>query len=599
MDRFPIDIPGGLVTGESTFAARGRYIDGSMFRFVQTEGDKPARAQIIGGWESLTLNLLSGICRNSLAWTDLDGRLNVAFGTHTGLYVWRGGALTDITPLLNMPSVTLANPFSVTDTSAVVTVAHASHGLATADEIIVSSSAAIGGITPAGTYSVTVVDDSSYTFVHGSAATSTVADGGGTAVVIAPQVAFLPGKVDGTAGKGYGTSTYGSGFYGLPSTQDVFPRTWSFDVLGEALIASPRGGTIYMWENDLGGVAAPLANAPRQVTAALVTDERAVVAIGCNEETSGVFNPLCLRHSDLANETIWYTDTDTTAREKVIAGGGRLVAGRKAGLGLFLWTNEALLAGTYVGALDETYRFDTLGHGCGLIGANAHAVKGQTAYWLSPDLQLRTCGFGGEPEIITLPFRGDLESHLAVSQQDKVVFSTIGAFEELWIFYPDSRDGMENSRALSLNLKHGAPARHVLARTSFVDAGLASYPIGVTPDGQIYWHERGASADGGAMTGFLEAGPQYLDQSGSMVLLTSFWPDFQIQAAPVTLTLIGREYPQDESYEDDPQVVTPGASKIDVHFQARLVGYRLNFSSAPAELRLGTCIAEGRTTGQR
>jgi hypothetical protein len=508
--RYPLDIPPGLVFGETVLAAQGRYTDGSLVRFVSTDNDQPARPEIIGGWESLTLETLSGVCRNTFTWTDLAGRLNVAFGTHTGLYVWRGGALFDITP-----------------------------------------------------------------------------------------TGLVAGQVNGTQGQGYGVGPYGSGFYGLPAIGEYYARTWSFGALGEALIACPRGGTIYQWANDTGVVAAPVTNAPANVTSILVTEERAVMAVGCNEEVSGDFNPLCIRHSSLTDETVWATSTDDTAREKILAGGGRLVGGLKVAANNIVFTNNQAFVVSYIGSLDEVYRFESVGNQCGLIGANAMTADNQTAYWISPDYQLWGYSLGGIPQTLTTPFRKDLDDYLALSQQDKIVVSTVKAFNELWIFYPDSRDGMENSRAFSMNLKHGSPAKHILARTAFVDASVARSPIGATVDGTVYWHERGNSADGAALTGFLLSGAQYLAPGGELVSLSSIWPDFKGQQGAINLTLLCREQPQDDPVEIGPFTIQPSQSKQDLHTVARLIGLKLSFSSGPAYMRMGTPVVEGRIVGRR
>jgi hypothetical protein len=508
--RFPLDIPSGLVFGEAVLAAQGRYTDGSLVRFVSTDNDQPARPETIGGWEALTFDQLGGVCRNTFTWTDLSGRLNIAFGTHTGLYVWRGGALFNITPT----------------------------GLAA-------------------------------------------------------------GLINGTEGQGYGAGLYGGGFYGQPTSGAYYARTWSFGALGETLIACPRGGKIYQWSNNTGTVAAQVTNAPTTVTSILVTEERAIMAIGCNEEVSGTFNPLCIRHSSVTDETVWTTSTTSTAREKVLAGGGRLVGGLKVASSNIVYTGNQAFVVSYIGALDEVYRFESIGNQCGLLGANSMTADNQTAYWLSPDYQLWGYSLGGVPQTLTTPFSSDLSDYLTVSQQDKVIVSTVKAFNELWIFYPDKRDGIENSRAFSLNLKHGSPSKHILSRTAFIDASVARSPIGVTSGGQIYWHERGNSADGAALTGYLISGAQYLAPGGELVSISSIWPDFKGQRGAINLTLLCREQPQDEPVEVGPYTILPSQSKQDLHTVARLIGLKLSFSSGPAYMRMGTPIVEGRIAGRR
>jgi hypothetical protein len=74
------------------------------------------------------------------------------------------------------------NPFTVVNLSATVTVLHPDHGLFTGMQTTVSGAAAVGGITPSGAYTVTVLTTDTYTVTHGSSATSS-ATGGGSAVL--------------------------------------------------------------------------------------------------------------------------------------------------------------------------------------------------------------------------------------------------------------------------------------------------------------------------------------------------------------------------------------------------------------------------------
>lgn len=84
--------------------------------------------------------------------------------------------------LLTRQDLLPPNPFTVTNGSAVVTVSHPDHGLFTGMQTTISGAAAVGGITPSGAYTVTVLTTDTYTFTHGSNATSN-ATGGGTAVL--------------------------------------------------------------------------------------------------------------------------------------------------------------------------------------------------------------------------------------------------------------------------------------------------------------------------------------------------------------------------------------------------------------------------------
>lgn len=91
-----LELPAGIVGDDSDFATQG-YADASGIRFY---GNRP---ETTGGFESLTLDLLMGVCRTTFGWSDGDGLQNFAFGLHNGLQVWRGGGLYDITPASFFP----------------------------------------------------------------------------------------------------------------------------------------------------------------------------------------------------------------------------------------------------------------------------------------------------------------------------------------------------------------------------------------------------------------------------------------------------------------------------------------------------------------
>jgi hypothetical protein len=501
--RVPLELPPGLDGDDTTYAAVGRWADASNVRFYR------GRPQVIGGWERLVAAPITGLCRSIFNWTDNAAVLNIAFGTHSALQVWVGGALYTVTPT----------------------------GLAS-------------------------------------------------------------GTVDGTGAAGYGTGAYSTGNYSEPSSSDYFPRTWALSAWGENLLASPRNGTIYAWTNDTAAPAIALSGAPANVTHMLTASQDQVFALGCNEEVSGVFNPLCIRHSSVRNNEEWTTDGATTAREYILPGGGRIVAGRVIGPYLLVWTTHALFLGTFVGSLSQPWRFDRVGENCGLVGPNAAIVVGQTAYWLGADLQFYRYGLGGAPEPLECPIRQGLVNNLAASQRDKITASSISAFSEIRFDYPDARDGQENSRYLSLCLTDGAWSRGLMARTAMVDAGAAQHPVGVNPSGAAYWHERGESADGAPFSWFVETADQYLDEAATS-MVRGLWPDISGQVGPLSVTVISRFEPQGDERNFGPYVMAPGADRVDFRATGRLFRMRLSGGSSPTACRMGKPAFDIVQTGQR
>lgn len=91
--RFGLKIAPGIVTDDTVTAINtGNWADASLVRFWR------GLPQTIKGWEVNTTDTFAGICRGMFAWRDKAGLLNIAIGTHTGLYVWQDGEIYDITP---------------------------------------------------------------------------------------------------------------------------------------------------------------------------------------------------------------------------------------------------------------------------------------------------------------------------------------------------------------------------------------------------------------------------------------------------------------------------------------------------------------------
>jgi hypothetical protein len=599
MPRVVLELPPGLNNDDTTFAASGRYADGSNVRFWR------GRAQVIGGWEAITNSPFTGVVRKLFGWTDNAAVLNIASGSHSALQVYQGGSVFDITPF-GPPTLLGSNPLSVTNGSAVVTVAHVNHGLTSSTSIIVAGAAAVGGITPNGTFTITVVDANSYTYTFTSNATSG-ATGGGTGVIVTPQVALPAGNIDGTGGAGYGTGTYGTGTWSTPSTADFFPRTWSLASWGQNLIANPRNGAIYAWTNNTGSRAVVVANAPVQVTYSLVAPTRQVFALGCNQEASPyAFDPLVIRHSSVGDNTVWNTAASTSAREYRLPGGGRIVCGAVMGENLLIWTTGGLFVGTFVGSLIQPWRFDQVGEECGIIGPNAFTVVGQQAFWVGPNLQFYGYTLGGQPTLISCPIQDDFADNMAPAQTDKITVGSTAFFNEIRIDYPDARDGVECSRYLAahiptlLNAPESAWYRGNMARTAYSDAPPSpnSYPIAADPQGNLYWHEKGQSANGAPLSWFIETADNYLDPSLTMQLRT-LWPDFKDQVGAVEVAAVTRFYPQASETSTSGQTMAPGQSKSDLRATGRLAKLRFSGSASPSFVRMGNPTLDVTPAGQR
>lgn len=422
---------------------------------------------------------------------------------------------------------------------------------------------------------------------------------GGTVYDITP-LAFVSGNIDGAGSAGYGTGAYGLGTYGTATSSTVYPMTWSFSNYGQTLIANPRGQGIYQWSNNTATKAVAVTNAPTACTFALVVPQRQIVAFGCTD-LSASFDPMCIRGSDIENITQWTPTTSNNAFEYRLDNGSRIVCARVVANYLMVWTDSSFYLGTFIGAPDETWRFELQGKHCGAIGPNAPVIDGQRGFWPSPDGQFWTAPIGGAPENIPCEIQTDFAKNLAVGQNDKVVGSTISRFREIRWFYADGRDGYEISRSVAVNADGHWSADQSQPRTAYVDANPSTDPIGVTYAGNIYWQERGTTGDGGTLSGWLETGDFALGDPGDDLMeIRGCWPDVKDQLGTLNLTVYTRNYPQDTHVRTrGPYTLVANRSKRDFRATGRLARVRWDWNAGPVRVRLGKPTFDVVSAGQR
>lgn len=407
------------------------------------------------------------------------------------------------------------------------------------------------------------------------------------------------GAIDGSGGPGYGTGPYGGGDYGEGVLVGFQARTWSLQTYGEWLIANPRGGSIYRWQNNTANDAVIVTDAPTAVNTILVTPERQLLALGCNEEVSATYNPMCIRGSDIEDITDWTTTPSNNAFEHILEGGGQIVGAAMLGGYVAVWTDSSVHLGQFIGQSGQTYRFDQVANNCGLIGPNAVTVFNQVAYWVTPDFQFYQWRPGSPPAMMNCPIRKDFADNLVDSQVEKVCSAAVSKFGEIWWFYPDARDGIENSRYVAVSTLDGAWFKGEMVRTAAIDGNTTRFPLMVTPGGTAYFHELGNSDDGGVLSWSITSSDQYMDAAQQRVLVRGIWPDFEDQTGAIHLTVSMRDYPQSTPRLKGPYLLTEGLERRDFLVEGRVASFKLDGSSAPAFMRLGKPAFDVVASGQK
>lgn len=401
----------------------------------------------------------------------------------------------------------------------------------------------------------------------------------------------------------YSSAGVTTGFTDITPVGVTNAAYWTFDTWGDTLLASPSFEGLYTSDGSTTG--ALVTQAPASITYFLTTNERQVLALGCNEESSGTFNPMCIRGSDLEDYTSWTTSPTNNAFEHILEGEGKIVAGYRIGAYVAVWTNAALYLGQFIGDPSQTYRFDLVSGGCGLAGPGAAAIANGVAYWMSPDHRFWRWAPGALPEQIPCPIGLDLQANISAGNSRADVFKTKAArnaaFGEVWWFYPDTRDGGA-SRYVALNIVDGTWFRGILNRLAVfhgdflynpaATSGVRAWRPLISADGStgaIYSHEVetfGGSGDGVASVDcYIQSADQYLNSGRLRMMISRATPDFETQTGDVSLTLYMRDRPQSTAVTKGPYTLSATTTKSD--FRASGMIMSAKFSSSGQQWRLG------------
>jgi hypothetical protein len=196
----------GINKEGTNYTNEGGWFDCDKVRF------RSGNAEKIGGWTRLSNNTFVGVCRALWNWGTLTGANLLGVGTSKKYYVEQGGVYNDITPLLLNGSggttTTLgANALGTTNGSTAVTINDAISGISPSigDYIILTSTATVGGLTIAGEYTVSKVNNSLQYEITASAAATSTATGGGTVTV---QYEYPVGNDTYTTSTGWGAGSW-------------------------------------------------------------------------------------------------------------------------------------------------------------------------------------------------------------------------------------------------------------------------------------------------------------------------------------------------------------------------------------------------------
>jgi hypothetical protein len=610
----------GINRETTAYANEGGWWDCDLVRF------RSGKPETIGGWTRFTRVPSLGTGRAVMTWTTLSGTIYSALGTNLKYYVIEGSTLRDITPVR---LVTAAGEvtFAATAGSNIVTVTDNGNGVTLNDCVIFSGAVSLGGnITAAvlnAEYAVTaVIGANSYQIVLPVAANASDIGNGGAAVV--GTYLINSGLDTSVYGTGWGTGPWSRGTWGSGSATSGASaqlRIWSHDNFGEDLLFCVHDGGIYYWDASAGVFArgVPLSSlagsnkAPTVAKIILVSErDRHVIAFGCDPEaTPGVQDPLTIRFSDQENLLEWESAATTTAGELRIGTGSEIMAAVQTKQQVIVFTDSSVHAMQYLGS-PFTFGAQEVSSSVSIMGQNAAVAVGDAVFWMGKN---EFYVYDGAVLQIPCDVKEYVFSDLNAQQGLKVTAGHVSSFSEVWWFYPSSASA-ENDRYVVYNYEQKIWYYGVISRTAWADRGVRGFPMGVSPDGYIYYHENGLN-DGSVspaapLNAYIESSAIDMGEGDQFMFATRIIPDITFRNSTsispvVTLTIKARNFPGGAYFAQDNDPVTKTASlpveqfttQLYTRLRGRSLSLRVESDLVGVAWRLGDPRIDVRSDGRK
>lgn len=324
---------------------------------------------------------------------------------------------------------------------------------------------------------------------------------------------FVPGHAQTQPGAGYSAGAFNDEDYGdARSSGDlrITAHSWSLDNWGSDLIAcSYSNGSIYRFDPTVTVVpAAVIPNAPTENTAALVTDQRFLVALGAGG------NPFRVQWSDREDYNTWTASSTNLAGYLDLATTSEIILGIKVNDAVLILTRTDAHLMNYIGA-PLVYGIDRIGEDCGAVGPRSAITADNRVFWMSKESFYM---FDGYVKPLPCDVYDYVFDDLDFFQRDQVTAGHNSAFNEVWWHFP-SNSAAYNDKYVAYNYQEGYWTIGDMGRTCWMDGGLFEYPIAGDSSGHLYYQEYGWTNSGASRKAdiFAKTGPIQLDAGDRIV----------------------------------------------------------------------------------
>jgi hypothetical protein len=403
-------------------------------------------------------------------------------------------------------------------------------------------------------------------------------------------------------------------FYGWGEAVEPFTageaRLWSQDNFGEDLIFNVRNDNIYYWDATLGlsnrasalSAQAGASDAPTTARQIVISDtDRHVIALGANTLGTTEQDLLLVRWSDQENAVNWTPTATNTAGSQRLSSGSEIITAIETRQEILIWTDASLYSMRYVGP-PFTFSFNLLASNASIISPNAVVSAGDRVFWMDTENFFM---YAGQIQTIPCTVLRYVFDDMNYDQSIKFFAGSNRMFDEVfWFYCSASSDDID--RYAKYNYADNTWDIGSLSRTAWVDFGLHDKPRAAGADSSlnyVYAHETGTTADGAAMSPFIESSVFSIGDGDQFAFVSRIIPDIDITSSDsstsVDYVLKTRNYPGESLATNSTSAVTSTTDQAFVRSRSRSVVLRVESSAADVAWTLGDVRLDIRPDGRR
>jgi len=288
---------------------------------------------------------------------------------------------------------------------------------------------------------------------------------------------------------------------------------------------------------------------PSVAACVVATDERHVIAYGCNDyiTTGPLQDPMYIAWCEQEQPQVWYPTATNTAGSYRLTYGSRIVTAVRTRQEILVFTDTALYSQQYLGA-PYIYGFNQISVDITIVSPNAATTTNGVTYWMGQD---KFYMYSGRVDTLPCALRQYVFDDINTSQWDQVYCGTNEKYNEVWWLYPSAGSSI-NDRYVVYNYLENLWFYGTIERTAWFDSHIIGNPIAATGNITVQ-HESGAD-DGSvnppqAIDAYIETSDFDIGEGGYQYsFVKRLIPDIDFIGSAtttptVTMTLTARDYP--------------------------------------------------------